>query len=264
MMVSVEPIDEHAARGRTDHGNGGERGGIFGGRLVSQALAACAHTVPATAVPDSVHAHFFGGGRRGEPVEYRIDRVRDGRSLQHRDVRGYQGETCVVHAAVACRVPGEGADWQESGLPFEPPPHTGPDAPTAWAQDIGGSSMEIAYPRNEDRSTPWVPLWMRTITAEPVDAWLHGAVIAFWSDFGLNGAARDTQAAAGEPFHTLTVSHSLWIHRPSALHDWHILRARTRSIHGNQGNVVGTVHDVNGTLVASVAQGVYVMVRRAQ
>jgi acyl-CoA thioesterase-2 len=54
----------------------------------------------------------------------------------------------------------------------------------------------------------------------------------------------------------------VWIHRASALHDWHLLRAHTRSIHGNQGNVFGTVHDANGSLVASVAQGVYVMLPR--
>src|SRR5690349_10948951 len=64
---------------------------VFGGQLVSQALAAAGRTVPDGRVPHSLHGHFLDGANPEEPVEYTVDAVRDGRAQAIRYVRGRQG-----------------------------------------------------------------------------------------------------------------------------------------------------------------------------
>jgi acyl-CoA thioesterase-2 len=108
----------------------------------------------------------------------------------------------------------------------------------------------------------WHPLWVRSVAEAPADPWLHGAVVAFWSDYGLNGAARRTHEEMMGETSSVSASHSVWIHRRSRARDWHYLDVATRSLSGNQGYVTGTLHDPSGSLVASFSQGVFI--RRPQ
>ena len=144
-LVGVAPIDDRRARGETGPA-GAERGGLFGGQMIAQSLAACAHTVPAGSVPDSMHANLLRGGRAGDPVEFHVDRVRDGRNLQHREVRGYQGDDLIVQATVVSALPIRGLDWQEPTAPPVGPPHRYPDGPMVWAEGLGRGVFEVAHP----------------------------------------------------------------------------------------------------------------------
>ncbi len=125
-IVGVEPIDERSARGSTTGSGGAPRRGLFGGQMIAQSLAACAHTVPAAAVPASIHVDLLRTGQSGDPMEFRIERVRDGGSLQHRDVRGYQDDVLIVHATVVASVPADGLDWQRHPMPPVGAPDTSP------------------------------------------------------------------------------------------------------------------------------------------
>src|ERR1700733_9825199 len=130
-LVGVQPLDENHARGETGQAGGG-RGGLFGGQMIAQCLSACAATVPLGAVPDSLHANLLQGGRLGEPVEFSVERVRDGRPLPPRDVRGYQGDDLIVQATVVSAIPVTGLDWQRPLEPEVAPPQLSPTAPTPW------------------------------------------------------------------------------------------------------------------------------------
>src|SRR5215218_4332124 len=105
--VGVEVVDDGVAVGRTDAG-GVERDGVFGGQLVAQALSAAALTAPPGSVPDSIHAYLVGPSRFGPPIRYHVERVRDGRALQHRTVQGLQDGALVVHATVVSSMPVDG------------------------------------------------------------------------------------------------------------------------------------------------------------
>ena len=237
-VVGVEPIDESTARGRTDFGVV-ERGGLFGGQMVSQALASCAHTVAPGSVPDSIHANLLGGGASGEPIEFRVDRVRDGAALQHRDVRGYQAGRIIVHAAVVSAIPVEGADWQAGARPPV-------GSAERWARRLpgrgpatsGGVRSRWCTPRATRRgSIPGIRSGCASVTEVPDDPWLHGAVVAFWSDYGMNGATRATHEEVAGPTSSVSATHSVWIHRRSRPRDWHLLDVAVGSLSGNQGFV---------------------------
>ena len=64
---------------------------IFGGQMLAQALLGASATVTGKA-PHSLHAYFVQGGTSDEPLEVRVDRVRDGRSMSTRRAGVFQGE----------------------------------------------------------------------------------------------------------------------------------------------------------------------------
>lgn len=69
--------------------------GVFGGTLVAQALWAAMLTVPTEFVPHSLHSYFVNGGDGKNDIEYRVGRLRDGKSFVLREVKAFQGETLV-------------------------------------------------------------------------------------------------------------------------------------------------------------------------
>jgi acyl-CoA thioesterase II len=260
-VVGAEPVDDSTALGRTDFG-AVERGGLFGGQMISQALAACAHTVPEGSVPDSIHANLLGGGSSGEPIEFQVERVRDGRALQHRDVRGFQSGTPIVHASVVSSIPIEGIDWQAHPAPEIGAPGQTGSGPPPWVGNLTWGVFDVVHPDDDGDGDgdgdAWFPLWLRAVTEVPDDPWLHGAIVAFWSDYGINGAVRVTHDQQVGPVSSVSATHSVWFHRRSRAHDWHFLDASTRSLAGNQGFVQGSLYDSAGALTASIAQGVFI------
>ena len=228
--------------------------------MIAQSLAACAHTVPDGAVPSSIHVDLLRTGESGEPVDFRVERVRDGGSLQHRDVRGFQGDSLIVHATVVSAVPAAGLDWQRHPIPAIAPPDLSPGAPEAMGHFLRWGVFDVGYPTSEDDAEPPShPLWVRSSVELPDDPWLEGAVRAFWSDFGMNWSARATHNELDEaPVVSLSSSHSVWFHRWPAVHEWHLFDVHTQSLAGNQGFVQASLFDASGGLTASVAQGVYI------
>jgi acyl-CoA thioesterase II len=256
-LVGSRPTGEATAVG--EPGEGGARGGgSYGGRLVSQALAACAHTVGAGSVPESMHAYLLAGGDVAEPIDFTVERLRDGRAFQHRSVRGYQGDRLLVYATVASVVPQAGGDWQRD------PPHVvpAPGTTTSWAGRLLGDVFEAAMPKGRaiaDTGELVHPLWVRSLVELPEDPWLHAAAVAYLSDLGLNGVVRHVHAdQLGSTVHSLSTSHALWFHRTSLLDRWHVLDVDPVSVAGTQGFVEASLRDETGRLVASIGQGVFI------
>jgi acyl-CoA thioesterase-2 len=257
-LVGVHPLDERRARGETGPA-GADRGGLYGGLMIAQCLSACAHTVPPGAVPDSLHANLLRGGHPGEPVEFCVERVRDGRSLQHREVRGYQGDELIVQTTVVSSIPVNGLDWQRPLEPVVAPPELSPAALSPWAQTLARGVFEVAHPVSEDAGPgPAHPLWIRSRMELPEDPWLNGAVRAYWSDLGMNWSARTTHNRLDdEEVASVSATHSLWFHRPTPTHEWHLLDVDTESIFSNQAFVKASLFDGAGRLSASISQGVF-------
>ncbi len=80
----------------------------FGGQLVSQALVAAGRTVDAGRPVHAVNAHFIRGGDVKAPIEYRVERHRDGRAFANRQVTAYQDGNVVFSMSRRSRtgVPG--------------------------------------------------------------------------------------------------------------------------------------------------------------
>jgi acyl-CoA thioesterase len=223
--------------------------------MVAQSLSACAHTLPAEAEPDSIHVNFLGTSHSGVPVDFRVERVRTGGALQHRDVRGYQQDSLILHATVVSSIPNPGLNWQRAPMPEVGLPDTSPDAPRPWAQALGWGAFQVVHPHGDGERAVF-PLWIRSLVAVD-DIWLRSAALAFWSDYGMNWAARATHDAVNGAGSSVSATHGLWFHRPTRIERWHLFDVHTRSLSGNQGFVRASLFDEDGGLVVSVDQGVF-------
>ena len=258
--VGVTAAADGTAIGVTDLG-GVARGGLFGGQVVAQALSAAGLHVPDGSVPVSIHAHLVGASRVGPPVEYRVERVRDGRGLQHRVVRGEQGGKLIVHATVVSGVLTDGPDWQRPSMPGVAPPDLRPDAPPAMFAFLSVGAFEIAAPLPSEPSAPEPrphPFWIRTYAEVPEDPWSWGAVHAYWSDLGLNGDARRVHHRIAGPLWSVSATHAVWLHRRTPPHEWHLFDVAVQSLHGNLGYVQASLFHGSGALSASAGQTVFV------
>src|SRR5919112_3748500 len=104
----------------------------YGGQFVAQSLAAATHTVDAGRPPTNMHLQFLRGGEAGDPVEYTVARIFDGRTAAARRVDSYQGGRLLTTATVsfAAELPGP-EHGQRSDMRGDPDalPRTGPAGP---------------------------------------------------------------------------------------------------------------------------------------
>ena len=56
-------------------------GRVFGGQVLAQALVAAIRTIPEDRPVHSLHAYFLRPGDPDVPIEYAVERLRDGRSF---------------------------------------------------------------------------------------------------------------------------------------------------------------------------------------
>lgn len=66
----------------------------FGGQIAAQAVAAAQRTVSGKDI-HSLHGYFVGPGDASQPIEIRVERIREGRSFANRQVRVYQGDVLL-------------------------------------------------------------------------------------------------------------------------------------------------------------------------
>jgi acyl-CoA thioesterase-2 len=254
-------VDDDRSIGSTSHGEG-RRHGIFGGQMISQALHAAHHTVPEGSVPESVHVNLLSGGYVGDDIEFVIERVRDGRNLQHRDVRGYQRGKPIVHASIVAAIPTEGLDWQRDSTPAIAEPDLSPKAPEPWGQMLGWGLFDVAHRQTDDVNPSSHPVWLRSpVEAPPGDPWLHAAVYAFWSDFGPNWSIQVShreQSGNSDGISSVSATHSIWFHTWTPIDRWHLFDAQTHRIAHHQGMIHCSLHDQSGRLNATVMQGIYI------
>ena len=101
----------------------------YGGQFVAQSLAAACRTVDSDRLPTNMHLQFLRGGQAGEPVEYSVAPVFDGRTSASRRVDSRQGDRLLTTSSVSFAVdlPGpEHGHWER--VPGDPDtlPETGP------------------------------------------------------------------------------------------------------------------------------------------
>ena len=76
----------------------------FGGQFVAQSLAAACRTVDSDRMPTNMHLQFLRGGEAGDPVEYSVTPVFDGRTSAARRVDARQDGRLLTTATVSFAV----------------------------------------------------------------------------------------------------------------------------------------------------------------
>ncbi|MGI9124516.1 MAG: acyl-CoA thioesterase [Mycobacterium sp.] len=224
---------------------------LFGGLIAAQALAAAGATVASDRLPQSLHAYFIRAGRIGVDVDYVVETTRDGRSFDTRRVTASQQDEPIFEMLASFHSPEPTLDWQRPVTPrlTLADATTAVDLPERWMNHI-----ETRVAADQNPEWPTQPFWFRS--REPIedDPILRACALTFVSDLGMVSVARPPGHKEPGTGGAASLDHALWLHRPIDPHRWHCYDAIGVSHSDARGLAFGSIHDSEGTLVASVAQ----------
>lgn len=240
-------------------------GRLYGGQLLAQMLAIAARAGGGKRVK-SLHASFAREGDPAEPVDFRVERLHEGRSFASVCVRGAQKRGLIASALASLHA-------EESGLEHQL------DAPSVGAPrdaepvDLAMIPWEVRVVGGVDLSSeavgpPRLEFWMRA-PALPADPALHQALLALATDLTVIETALRPHAGVSaahwpDRLQSAVTSHTVWFHRPLRLDTWLLLAQESPVAAGARGFGVGHVFTRAGRLVASYAQESLIRVRRVE
>ena len=252
---------------------------VFGGQVLGQSLAAASLTVGADRPVHSMHAYFLLPGEHA-PIEYSVDRVRDGRSFTTRHVVARQQERIIFEMSASFQTVDDGVEHQ-----FAMPAVVGPEGlvseldqrlalgdrlPERWRiKGLQPHGIEYRRVEADDLLTPEVrpsesAIWMRAIAPLPDDPVVHRALLAYASDHGLLRAAmlpHGLSFMSGE-VRPASLDHAMWFHRDFRMDDWLLYVVDSPSAGGARGLCRGSLYSRDGRLVGSTAQEGMLRVKR--
>ncbi|RKR87110.1 acyl-CoA thioesterase-2 [Micromonospora pisi] len=244
---------------------------VYGGQVAGQALVAAGRTVDPTRVVHSLHGYFVRPGDPVEPIDYQVERIRDGRSFSvRRSVARQHGKTIFFMSASFQRTE-EGLDHQAP----VPPDVPGPDeVPTMagrlarYPERLGIWSLiprpidvryvgEPGWVRPGDRpADPYQRVWMRIDGKLPDDPLLHACALTYASDLTLLDSVLSVHGEVWGPGGVVGASldHALWFHRPFRADEWFLYDCWSPSASGARGLATGRMFTVDGRQIASSVQ----------
>ena len=259
---------------------------IFGGQVAAQALVAAGRTVEPSRFVHSLHAYFLRPGDPAMPVEYRVERMRDGRGFSVRRVLAYQHEKVtfamsasfhlheaapIVHTTLAPQVP------LPDELPsleylLEPqrdalPPILLDVTMPVDVRPVRGLGEHLIHwfgdtlldhpTRQGGGDYPGEDVvWFRANGAMPDDPLLHVSVATYFSDTTLLDAVqrRHGQYVGSGRLDVASLDHAMWFHRPFRADAWTLYLAQSPVAAGGLGFARGRMFDASGELLISITQ----------
>ncbi|TDO96426.1 acyl-CoA thioesterase [Marinomonas balearica] len=244
---------------------------VFGGQVIGQALSAASQTVENRA-PHSLHCYFIRPGDAAHPIEYDVERVRDGGSFSVRRIIATQFEKTILVMTASFHIEEEGLEHQDT-MPSVPGPENFKSELSLYRahadeipEKIRGlltADRPIEY-RIVENQNPFRPragigkrhIWMRSVDALPNNPFIHQSMLAYTTDYGfLETALQPHGISIGNPkLNIASLDHAIWFHRPFRLDDWLLYVADSPSSCASRGFVRGQIFNREGLLIASTSQ----------
>ncbi len=253
-------------------------GRVFGGQVLAQAVVAAGRTVEAVedgtdATPQerhihSLHAYFLRPGDDRRPIQFVVERMRDGRSFSARRVHALQEGRILLSLTASFQEP---ADGMEHHLPMPEVP--GPEGLRSDRDILERIDHPVARHNARTRALdlrhveplllgPAEPgpgeqsVWMRVERQLADDPLLHAAVLAYASDYVLlEPVLRRHGVGWGDPrLRPASLDHAMWFHRPARVDGWMLYTQSSPSAQSGRGLGLGHMYAADGTLLATVAQ----------
>ncbi len=247
-------------------------GRVFGGQVLAQALLAAGRTLgdeAAGRLPHSLHGYFLRAGDIRVPIEFAVERLRDGRSFSARRTHAVQHGAPILSMTASFQEEQAGVDYAERMPHGVPDPE---DVPTAldhlsridhpfarfWAEgafDVRHVDGSIYLHPDRVRDGRQL-VWVRARAAVPADQLLHRALLAYACDqVMLEPVLRHAGLSWATPELSIaSLDHAMWWHRDVHVDDWLLFVQSSPSGQGGRGLGAARVFDRDGTLVASIAQ----------
>jgi acyl-CoA thioesterase-2 len=268
--LQLDQLDEDHFVGPSLHR---PRGRVFGGQVLAQALVAAGRTVPDGRLPHSLHGYFLRPGDVRQPIEFAVERMRDGRSFSARRTHALQNGAPILSMITSFQEEQEGLDHADP-MPDAPPPDDVVSAlevlepidhpmATFWTQSAAFDLRHVERsvflgPGREqtDRQMVWVRAHGEVPPGGSGDQTLHRALMAFACDqLMLEPVLRRHGLSWVTPGLSMaSLDHAMWWHRPARVDEWLLYVQSSPSSQGGRGLTAAKVYAQDGTLVASIAQ----------
>ncbi len=249
----------------------GPRARVYGGQVLAQATLAAGRTVPDDRLPHSLHGYFLRAGDVTKPIEFSVERLRDGRSFTARRTHALQDGRPILSMIASFQERQDGLEYAEEMPADVPDPSQvrsalveldGFDHPAArfWAQDSAfdlrhvGRSIFLGPDPDSPQGRQMV--WLRSRAPLPDDQLLHRALLAYACDqIMLEPVLRRAGRAWVSANQSMaSLDHAMWWHRDVRVDDWLLFVQSTPGAQGGRGLGAARVFSRDGTLVASMAQ----------
>lgn len=239
--------------------------GVYGGHLVGQALAAGLETVDEPKLAHSLHCYFLRPGDPETPIQYVVERLREGRGSDVRNITGLQHGRKAFQMTASFKLPEPGDEHQpqmpevdhpevlqqailDGGMSFNPPPTT------KGRMQMLLASEHFMQPEYTPDREPVLKVWTRCASDRPLTDREAQIVLAFLSDGTL---MFNSVIPYGVPFrtHRLTsIDHVVWFHTGCDVTEWMLFDQHSSAAGDGRGLNHGTLFGQDGRLVMTVAQ----------
>ncbi|MDH4143940.1 MAG: thioesterase family protein [Acidimicrobiia bacterium] len=276
-LLRLEPLGEDRYRGGVPEVGGDNPWSLYGGHLIGQTLAAACATVESNRPVASLHAYFLRAGDPGQPVDFDVERTRDGASFSHRRVCASQGGRTVFELTASFQLLEDGRSFDTPAPDGVPEPeslvgfvelmasHETPPFDTYWTTKP--RPMDLRYVH-----APWaaagpteahgIRAWYRAWGPLGEDPHLHACFLAYNSDESIsdNALVPHDVTWTDEGLVVASLDHAMWFHRPFRADDWLLVDQYPIATAHGRGLALGRVWDRAGRLVATMTQDVLMRV----
>lgn len=260
-LLALEAIDEDRFLGQS-HFMGSPN--VFGGQVLGQSLHAATATVEGRR-PHSLHSLFILPGNHRLPIEYEVERVRDGGSFSTRRVVASQEGRRIFVTSISFQAPETGLSHQKPA-----PAHTDPESlpssvemwrDSAQVHHLPFNPMPVDFRdkralHNDEPKGITRQVWTCSPIALPNDVCVHETLFAYVSDYGMLWTALQPHGIRmGDPrLQWASLDHSIWFHRPFRMDEWLLFAMESPNASGGRGLTLAYVYNREGALVATLAQ----------
>ncbi len=249
---------------------------IFGGQTLGQSLYAAGITVPDRR-PHSMHAMFLLPGNHQLPVEYEVERVRDGGTFSTRRVVGSQEGRRIFVMSASFQTDEEGLSHQKPAPPMSDPEAL-PSSLKVW-QERGIATgrafqpVPVDFRTNRDDNlfggqvdSATRKVWVRAPLHLGDDPLMHDAFFAYVSDYGFLWTALQPHGIRMDDprLQIASLDHTIWFHRPLRMDDWLLFSMESPNASGGRGLCFAHIHNRDGVLMASAAQEGLIRLRESK
>jgi acyl-CoA thioesterase II len=264
-LLDLDRLDNDRFRGQS-HQTRTQR--VFGGQVAGQALVAAGRTVEADRHVHSLHGYFIRPGDPNAPIDYEVDRVRDGRSFTVRRTVALQHDKAIFTLSASFQLQQDGIE-HEATMPDVPPPEDLPTLAERYADQPELQHELLGRPHPIERRYVDPPswedvgprdgaqrLWIRANGTLPDDPLLHVCLLTYASDMTLLDTVlvRHGLSHVHQKLAMASLDHAMWFLHPFRMDEWILYAMRSPAASGGRGFATGRFFSRDGHHLGSVAQ----------
>ena len=265
-VIVPKPVGPDRFRGDNMHP---EAFRVYGGQVLAQAVSVALATVEDDRVLHSQHAYFLRPGKTSEPIDYEVERARDGSSFSSRRVVALQRGKPILVSSMSFQQASQGDDYQPVMPQVVPPEELSNDRQVSLEtgtldEDFmitTGEDLDVRLVGPVDWTKPapagsTLQAWVKTSGPVPPGRPLHQALLAYFSDIYLIDACLMIHGRSyrDATMQVASLDHALWFHEDFQADQWLLLSMEAERVAGGRGLARGRFYTREGRLVATTMQ----------